>query len=299
MNAVRLKFAIETLDRRPLIPAGTAISRNFLGRFLRSAPAPATRRYLLFGHRRLKADLQEFCRAKPYDALFFSSAWTRDVFEIVAECRMRPVFFEFLDYFEKSDFYTYRHSLLVYALSVQIARLVEGLDAARRMSAMGPTHDFGKIGVPHAILVKSTPLTADERARLEHHAIAGFLLLGYYQGPDGDMASCVARDHHERRDGSGYPSSKKRLGREVEIVATADVYDALISPRPYRRHSYDNRTALEELTAMSDAGRIRLDLVQALVALNRRSPAEYLTCGISREKRGRAPADNCHGILAT
>jgi HD-GYP domain-containing protein (c-di-GMP phosphodiesterase class II) len=298
MNAVRLQFPLETLDGRPLIPAGTAITRAFLARFLAGAPAPTTRRNRLLGHRRLKADLLEFCREKPYDAVFFSSAWTRDVFEIIGDCRMRPVFFEFLDYFEKADSYTYRHSLVVYALSVQIARLVEGRSTARRMSAMGPTHDFGKIGVPQAVRIKATPLTAVERARLEHHAIAGYLLLSYYQGRDGDMSSRVARDHHERLDGSGYPSARKRLRREVEIVAAADVYDALISPRPYRRHSYDNRTALEELTAMSDAGRIRLDPVQALVALNRRTPADYRTCGISREKRGRAPAENCHGVLA-
>jgi hypothetical protein len=57
--------------------------------------------------------------------------------------------------------------------------------------------------------------------------------------------------------------------------------------------------ALEELTAMGDGGRIRLDLIQALVALNRRSPADYRTVGISREKRGRPPADNCHGVLAS
>jgi HD-GYP domain-containing protein (c-di-GMP phosphodiesterase class II) len=212
---------------------------------------------------------------------------------------MRPALFEFLEYFEKNDFYTYRHSLLVYALSVQIARMVEGPAGARLMSAIGPTHDFGKTGVPHPILVKSTPLTAAERARLEHHAVAGYLLLGYYQGREGDIASAIARDHHERRDGSGYPAGRKRISREVEIVAAADIYDALISPRPYRRHSYDNRTALEELTAMGDGGRIRLDLIQALVALNRRSPADYRTVGISREKRGRPPADNCHGVLAS
>jgi HD-GYP domain-containing protein (c-di-GMP phosphodiesterase class II) len=298
MNPIRLQFPLETLDKRILVPAGTVIDRPFLKRFLRGAPAPAKHRALLLGHRRIKADLREFCREKPFDSIFFSSAWTREVFGILAGCRMQPAFFEFLDHFEKTDFYTYRHSLLVYALSVQIARMVEGSSGAARMSALGPTHDFGKIGVPHGILAKSTPLTKAERAHLEHHAVAGYLLLAYYHGSGGDTASGIARDHHERRDGSGYPSSRKRLGREVEIVAAADIYDALISPRPYRRHSYDNRTALEELTAMGDGGRIRLDLIRALVALNRRSPADYRTCGISREKRGRPPAENCHGVLA-
>jgi HD-GYP domain-containing protein (c-di-GMP phosphodiesterase class II) len=298
MGAISLRFPLETLDKRLLVPAGTVISPAFVKRFLRGAPAPTSRRSLLFGHRRIKADLRDFCREKPYDTLFFSSAWTRKVFDIIADCRMGPALFGILDHFEEKDFYTYRHSLIVYALAVQIARMVDGLDAARRIGAVGPTHDFGKVGVPPAILVKSTPLSAAERACLENHAAAGYLLLAYYQGRAGDTAGSIARDHHERRDGSGYPAGKKRLGREVGIVAVADIYDALISPRPYRRHCYDNRTALEELTAMGDAGRIRLDLVQALVALNRRSPASFRTCGISREKRGRPPVGNCHGILA-
>jgi len=297
MNSVRLQFPLKTLDRRVLVPSGTSINRNFLKKFLKDLPKPSERLSPLFGHRRIEADLRDFCREKPFDALFCSSSWSREIFKIIAGCRVNPVFFEFLDYFEKSDFYTYRHSLIVYALSVQLARLVEGLDEARRISAMGPTHDFGKVCVPHATLVKSTPLTATERARVEHHAIAGYLLLIYYRGQDGETAQRVARDHHERLDGSGYPARKKRLGGEIEIVATADVYDALISPRPYRRQSYENRTALEELTAMSDSGKIHRRFVQGLVALNRRLPGDYRACKVSQEKRGRPPAGNCYGMI--
>ncbi len=299
MQSICLQFPLVALDGRTLIPSGTFIRASFLREFLKNRLRPSSRRCLLFGHRRIKSDLRDFCREKPYDAVFFSSSWTREVFGILADCRMQPEFFEYLDHFEKSDFYTYRHSLIVYALSVQIARLVEGAAGARLMSTVGPTHDFGKICVPRSTLVKSTPLTATERAHMEYHAIAGYLLLAYGQGHDGGVAPCVARDHHERRDGSGYPSRRKRFGREVEIVAIADVYDALISPRPYRRHSFDNRTALEELTAMGQAGKIGIGFVRALIALNRRTPAEHLTCGLSMEKRGRPPAGNCHGILAS
>jgi HD-GYP domain-containing protein (c-di-GMP phosphodiesterase class II) len=297
MNTVRLQYPLETPDKRFLIPSGTSINRSFLKNFLKDRPATAARRTRLLGHRRIEADMRDFCREKPFDALFYSSPWTREVFKIIADCHMSTVFFNFLDYFEKSDSYTYRHSLVVYALSVQLARLVEDPDKAPRIGAMGPTHDFGKICVPHSMLVKSTPLTGAERACVEHHAMAGYLLLAYYRRGDGEIAPCVARDHHERRDGSGYPSQKKRFGSEAEIAATADVYDALISPRPYRRQSYDNRTALEELTTMAESGKIRPRFVRGLVALNRRSPGGYRTCKISREKRGRPPAETCYGMI--
>ena len=69
----------------------------------------------------------------------------------------------------------------------------------------------------------------------------------------------------------------------------ADIYDALISIRPYRKRPYDNRTALEELTNMADAGKIPGSLVQALVALNRHDKPDYRRCGLSRERRGTPP----------
>ena len=60
------------------------------------------------------------------------------------------------------------------------------------------------------------------------------------------MAARVARDHHEFRDGSGYMRGVKLNDPMVEIVAVCDIYDGLLSPRPYRTAAYDNRTALEE-----------------------------------------------------
>ena len=83
----------------------------------------------------------------------------------------------------------------------------------------------------------------------------------------------------------------------MEIVAVCDVYDALVSPRPYRRTAYDSRSALEELTTMAKDGRIGLEAVRLLVSLNRkdRPPPEH--CTVSLERRGRPPDDNLYGIF--
>ena len=62
MNPVRLQFPLKTLDRRVLVPSGTSISRNFLKRFLQDLPKPSERLSPLFGHRRIEADLRDFCR---------------------------------------------------------------------------------------------------------------------------------------------------------------------------------------------------------------------------------------------
>jgi len=73
------------------------------------------------------------------------------------------------------------------------------------ISTLGPLHDIGKIGVPIEILQKETPITLDEGRCLCHHALTGAVLLSYYEGSKNLLGAFVALEHHERRDGSGYP----------------------------------------------------------------------------------------------
>jgi HD-GYP domain-containing protein (c-di-GMP phosphodiesterase class II) len=84
----------------------------------------------------------------------------------------------------------------------------------------------------------------------------------------------------------------------VEIVAVSDVYDALISPRPYRAVSFDNRTAMEEMTSMVQMGQISWDALQALVSLNRKDKPDVRSFNVSVEKRGTPPPDNVYGKTA-
>ena len=85
----------------------------------------------------------------------------------------------------------------------------------------------------------------------------------------------------------------------VELVIVSDVYDALISPRPYRPESYDNRTALEELTRQAAAGIISETVARVLVALNRRSQPHFSQCVVSTERRGTPPSKNVYGVVET
>jgi HD-GYP domain-containing protein (c-di-GMP phosphodiesterase class II) len=96
-------------------------------------------------------------------------------------------------------------------------------------------HDIGKIGVADSILFKPDLLTSEERAQMELHPVHGAKLLKRY----GDFARGVeiVLHHHERWDGSGYPSRLR--GMEIPfgatVIAVADGFDAMISDRPYRR----------------------------------------------------------------
>ena len=106
-----------------------------------------------------------------------------------------------------------------------------------------PVHDIGKVGIPDSILKKPGKLTIEERKIMETHAIIGGDILNEVEEDlkifDRDffkMAMEIARGHHEKWDGSGYPRglSASDIPLEARIVAIADVFDALSSKRVYK-----------------------------------------------------------------
>jgi putative two-component system response regulator len=96
-------------------------------------------------------------------------------------------------------------------------------------------HDVGKIGIPDRILGKEGPLTAEEYEIIKQHAAIGRKILETVSLPEAARRSLA--NHHERMDGSGYPRGLR--GEEIDIasriIAAADVFDAIISDRPYSR----------------------------------------------------------------
>jgi putative two-component system response regulator len=97
-------------------------------------------------------------------------------------------------------------------------------------------HDVGKVAVPDSILLKPGPLTADERRAIETHPAVGYEMLRGSSSRLLDLAATVARTHHEKFDGSGYPCglAGTDIPLEGRIIAVADVFDALTSARAYR-----------------------------------------------------------------
>ena len=104
-----------------------------------------------------------------------------------------------------------------------------------------PLHDIGKVGIPDSILLKPGPLTKDEFEVMKRHSeigakILGDLVIESQHAGFLKMAARIARFHHERWDGTGYPIgiSGQEIPLAARIVAVADVYDALTSERPYK-----------------------------------------------------------------
>jgi HD-GYP domain-containing protein (c-di-GMP phosphodiesterase class II) len=273
------------------------LTEELLGGVIDSHKADLSQACSLLLYGTVKEDFLNFFNTPPYGKIFFDKKEMNDVLNVLETVHLPISILQTLDYFKKFDFHTYSHVLMVFALSTLLAKdLIPDFKDYVQLSATGPTHDIGKICVPLHILKKTTPLTKTERRFIEHHATAGYVLLNYYSKGLQHLACKVALEHHERRDGSGYPQNVLLEDPLVEIIAVSDVYDALIKPRPYRSGPYDNRTALEEITQMAIQGKLGWDAVKALIAHNRSSKPHFREITISDEKRGTPPLYNVYGI---
>lgn len=298
MKTAKLDYPVHTLDNRLLLPAGKELTSEVLDELIAANKDTSYQALSFLEYGTVYQDILRLLQKPPY-CVIFDELKSKIVLNLMKKINFIPPVLESLKYFKENDFYTYRHTLMVFAMSTIIARdLLEKSEDWIMEAMAGTIHDYGKICVPLQTLKKSDPLTRTDRSILEHHALAGFVLLSYFLQDPRSFAGRVAKEHHERRDGSGYPLGISLRDRMVEIIATCDVYDALLSPRPYRTTPYDNRTALEEITKMAQGGKLSWDVVQTLVSHNRKDRPHFRECRVSTEKRGIPPVDNLYGVIA-
>jgi len=172
---------------------------------------------------------------------------------------------------DERDHYTAVHSSEVAELAVKIGQEmglpqgeIEKIDIAARV------HDVGKIAVPDAILLKPTPLTEEEWEVMKRHPLISAELIEGLEiyTPVAD----AVRHEHERWDGSGYPDGLK--GKEIpflaRIIAAADIYNALTTPRPYRK-AFTREQAVESIQKMrgKDLDPIVTDALLRVIASQR------------------------------
>lgn len=137
---------------------------------------------------------------------------------------------------ELRDQYTGGHTQRVTAYAVLLAQELNLPAEDIQLVRIGtPLHDIGKIGIDDAILRKPGKLTPAEFEIMKTHTVKGAKILE--QVPDLHPVIPIARSHHERWDGRGYPDGLKEdaIPRLAQIVAVADAFDAMTSDRPYRR----------------------------------------------------------------
>ena len=126
-----------------------------------------------------------------------------------------------------------------------------GADEAELLRRASAMHDVGKIAIPDDILHKPEPLTASERDIMQRHTEVGGDLLAGSRSPVVQLGEVIARTHHERWDGSGYPAglAGEAIPLAGRICAICDVFDALVSARPYKT-AWAVEDALDEIRAL-------------------------------------------------
>jgi putative two-component system response regulator len=138
---------------------------------------------------------------------------------------------------EYRDDETHEHTLRVGRNAAALAhRLGLPDDEAELIGAAAPLHDLGKIGVSDTVLLKRGPLTRDETLHMRSHAEIGARIMSNSQAAVLRLGERIARSHHERWDGGGYPDglAGEDIPLAARIVSVVDVFDALTHARPYK-----------------------------------------------------------------
>lgn len=139
---------------------------------------------------------------------------------------------------EFRDNETSAHTVRVGEMSALIAKKFGWSDDdVELMRLASPMHDMGKVGISDSILLKPGKLEDDEFEIMKTHSSIGFSILSQKETPLLKLAAEIAHTHHEKYNGMGYPNGLKAddIPLSGAIVAVVDVFDALLSERPYKK----------------------------------------------------------------
>ncbi len=155
---------------------------------------------------------------------------------------------------ELRDDPTGEHCYRVAKLTSLLARqLGQSDDACETLDLAARLHDIGKVGIPDSLMQKPQPLSEGERQILQTHSATGADLLAKTKVSYSELASDIARHHHERWDGNGYPEgiSGSAIPLAARIVGLCDSYDALTHEKAYRR-AFSSDEAISEILRLRE-----------------------------------------------
>ena len=285
------------ISKRLIVKKQTVLDYKLV-RQLTSRGTKLKKTFISFGDTDLfKAFINIFNEEK-YFLIFTSYSINNQIKDVARDTRLTSEIISELKSIKYDLPYTFRHILLVTALIIKMALDLKANDYDPQYAAfIGLVHDLGKSRIPKHILGKNSPLTQSEYGLLKTHPLLSYLLLCYYLGYSFNEISDAVRDHHERLDGSGYPRGLTKIGKYTRLIAPVDIFDALISERPYRSSTFTTRQALDYLIEDSNAGKIDKDVVYHLISYVRKEhphPEELIPY---QKKNYILPSDSSYGKI--
>ena len=152
-----------------------------------------------------------------------------------------------------SDEYTFKHSVDVATMSMIVAKNMQmSQQDVYNIGIAGLLHDMGKSKIPLNILNKPGKLTDEEFSIIKEHSLLGYRIIKE-KNEFNDSICFAVLQHHEKMNGSGYPMgvSSDKIVPYAKILSVVDVYDALVTERPYKK-AFSQRTAVEMVMSMSE-----------------------------------------------
>ena len=195
---------------------------------------------------------------------YFSEWIQSGVDEEISYKDLKEVALMFSAVVDAKSTFTSDHSIGVSNLSLFLAQRFElSEEMCEKIEIAGLLHDLGKLRVDDAILNKPGPLNADERLKMNRHGFDSNIILRHIKGFE-EIAH-LASLHHETLDAQGYPYSLEAsaIPFEARIIATADIFQALVQDRPYREGLSAN-DAYKILFDMFEAGKLDGSIIQKL-----------------------------------
>ena len=194
-----------------------------------------------------------------------------------------------------SDEYTFKHSVDVATMSMIIARNLKMSEQdVYNIGIAGLLHDMGKSKIPLHILNKPARLTEDEFAIMKKHSELGYKILKDKEEFN-DSISLAVLQHHEKMNGTGYPFGCKteKIVNYAKILSVADVYDALVTERPYKK-SFSQRVAVEMIMSMSSE--LDLTAMRSFLESVILYPVDS-TVQLSNGEKARVVQNKAHSVL--
>jgi HD-GYP domain-containing protein (c-di-GMP phosphodiesterase class II) len=164
----------------------------------------------------------------------------------------------------------------------------------REIGISGLLHDIGKTKVPPEILNKPARLTDEEFEIMKQHSVYGYRMI--CDRPDFNQAICLGvLQHHEKMNGKGYPMgvAGDKISPYARIMAVADIYDALVTERPYKA-AYSQREAVEMIMSMT--GELDLDAMKSFLSSTILYPVDSIV-NLSNGETARVVKNNPEYLL--
>lgn len=194
-----------------------------------------------------------------------------------------------------SDEYTFKHSVDVATISMILAKQ-QGLNRQQifEIGVTGLLHDVGKTKVPLGILNKPDRLTDEEFEVMKQHSVFGYHMVKTHPEYSESIALGVLQ-HHEKMNGKGYPlgMTETRISPYARILSVADVYDALVTERPYKA-AYSQRDAVEMIMSMTSE--LNMTAMKSFLESMILYPVDSIV-ELSNGEKARVVKNNPHYIL--